>query len=57
MILFFDRCVAGVRAAALASLLSVSWAGSASAVDRLTIELQLLDLNVSLNLKGARITA
>ena len=57
MILFFDRCVAGLRAAAFASLLSVSWAGSVSAVERLTIELPLLDVNVSLNLKGARTTA
>ena len=57
MILLFDRCVAGVRAAAFASLLSVSWAGSVSAVERLTIELPLLDVNVSLNLKGARTTA
>ena len=57
MILFFDRCVAGVRAAAFASLLSISWAGSVSAVERLTIELPLLDINVSLNLKGARTTA
>ena len=57
MILLFDRCVAGLRAAAFASLLSVSWAGSVSAVERLTIELPLLDVNVSLNLKGARTTA
>ena len=57
MILLFDRFVAGLRAAAFASLLSVSWAGSVSAVERLTIELPLLDVNVSLNLKGARTTA
>ena len=57
MILFFDRFVSGVRAAAFASLLSISWAGSVSAVERLTIELPLLDVNVSLNLKGARTTA
>ena len=57
MILFFDRLVSGVRAAAFASLLSISWAGSVSAVERLTIELPLLDVNVSLNLKGARTTA
>ena len=57
MILLFDRFVTGLRAAALASLLSVSWAGSVSAVERLTIELPLLDVNVSLNLKGARTTA
>ena len=57
MIPFFDRFVSGVRAAAFASLLSISWAGSVSAVERLTIELPLLDVNVSLNLKGARTTA
>jgi len=57
VILFFDRFVSGVRAAAFASLLSISWAGSVSAVERLTIELPLLDVNVSLNLKGARTTA
>jgi predicted dienelactone hydrolase len=57
VILFFDRLVSGVRAAAFASLLSISWAGSVSAVERLTIELPLLDVNVSLNLKGARTTA
>ena len=57
MILFFDRLVSGFRAAAFASLFSISWAGSVSAVERLTIELPLLDVNVSLNLKGARTTA
>ena len=57
MIIFFDRCVDGIRTTALASLLSLSLAGSVSAVERLTIELPLLDVNVSLNLKGARTTA
>ena len=56
MIVFFDRCVEGVRAAALASLFSISLAGSVSAVERLTFELPLLDVNISLNLKGARTT-
>ena len=57
MIFFFDRWVDGVCSAAIASLLSVSFAGSVSAVERLTIELPLLDVNVSLNLKGARTSA
>ena len=57
MIHFFDRCIDGVRAAALASLLSVSLAGSVAAIERLEIELPLLDVNVSLKLKGARTTA
>ena len=56
MIVLFDQCVKGVRASALASLLSVSLAGSVSAVERLTFELPLLDVNISLNLKGARTT-
>ena len=57
MTFFSDRCSDGVRSAALASLLSVSLAGSVSAVERLTIDLPFLDVNVSLNLKGARTTA
>ena len=57
MIIFLDRCVDGIRTAALASLLSLSFAGSVSAVERLTIELPLLDVYVSLNLRGARTTA
>lgn len=57
MTFFSDRCSDGVRSAALASVLSVSLAGSVSAVERLTIDLPLLDVNVSLNLKGARTTA
>ena len=56
MNLFFYRCVDVFRSAALTSLLSVSLAGSVSAVERLKIELPLLDVNVSLNLKGARTT-
>ena len=52
MIFFFDRSVKGVSAAALASLLSVSLAGSVAAIERLEIELPLLDVNVSLKLKG-----
>ena len=46
MIIFLDRCVDGIRTAALASLLSLSFAGSVSAVERLTIELPLLDVYV-----------
>ena len=57
MIHFFDRCIDGIRAAALASLLGVSLAGSVAAIERLEIELPLLDVNVSLKLKGARTTA
>ena len=57
MTVFFDRCMDGVRAAALASFFSVSLAGSVSAVEQLKIELPVLDINVSLNLKGARTTA
>ena len=57
MTFFFVRWGDGVRSAALASVLSVSFAGSVSAVERLTIDLPLLDVNVSLNLKGARTTA
>ena len=57
MNLFFDRTVKGVRAVSWASLLTVSLAGSVSAVERLKIELPLLDINLSLNLKGARTTA
>ncbi|MDG1061051.1 MAG: esterase, partial [Synechococcus sp. cluster3_bin.96] len=56
MTFFSDRWSDGVRSAALASVLSVSFAGSVSAVERLTIDLPLLDVNVSLNLKGARTT-
>jgi predicted dienelactone hydrolase len=55
---FFFNCWAdGVRSVAFASLLSFSFAGSVSAVERLTIDLPLLNVNVSLNLKGARTTA
>ncbi len=57
MIAFLDRCMGGIRAAALSSLMSVSFVGSASAVEQLKIELPVLDINVSLNLKGARTTA
>ena len=57
MTVFFDRCMDGVRAAALASLFSVSLVGSVSAVERLTFDLPLLDVNISLNLRGARTTA
>ena len=57
MTFFSDRWSDGVRSAALVSVLSVSFAGSVSAVERLTIDLPLLDVNVSLNLKGARTTA
>ena len=57
MTFFSDRCSDGVRSAALASVLSVSFAGSVSAVERLTIDLPLLDVNVSLNLKGSRTIA
>ncbi len=57
MILSLDRCMGGIRAVALSSLLSVSLAGSVSAVERLEIEIPVLDINLSLNLKGARTTA
>ena len=57
MTIFFDRCMNGFRAAALAFFFSVSLAGSVSAVEQLKIELPVLDINVSLNLKGARTTA
>ena len=57
MTFFFGRWSDGVRSVAIASVLSVSFAGSVSAVERLTIDLPLLDVNVSLNLKGSRTIA
>ena len=57
MTFFFDRWADVVRSLAFASVMSVSFVGSVSAVERLTIELPILDVNVSLNLKGARTTA
>jgi len=57
MTFFFDRWAVVVRSLAFASVMSVSFVGSVSAVERLTIDLPIWDVNVSLNLKGARTTA
>ena len=57
MTFFFDRWADVVRSLAFASVMNVSFVGSVSAVERLTIDLPILDVNVSLNLKGARTTA
>jgi predicted dienelactone hydrolase len=53
MTFLFHRWVDGVRAAAMASVFTFLGAGSVSAVERLKFDLPLLDVSVSLNLKGA----
>ena len=54
MTFFMSRCLDGARAASLAALLSVSFAGTASAVEQLIIDFPVLETNLSLSLKGAR---
>ncbi len=53
MTLFCSRCFSGIRSVALASFLSVSFARPVSAVERLLINLPLLQTQFSLNLKDA----
>ena len=52
MTFLFHRWVDGVRAVALASVFTFLGAGSVSAVEQLKFDLPLLDVSVSLNLKG-----
>ena len=54
MTFFFGRWADVVRSLAFVSVMSASFIGSVSAVERLTIDLPIFDVNVSLNLKGAR---
>lgn len=51
-----NSLIRGLSTTAIASFLSLSFLGSASAVERLRLNLPLLDMDVSLNLKGASTT-